>query len=128
MILVDSSGWLEYFSDSANADFFAEPLNNLENVIVPAICIYEVFKVVLRERSENDALMAVSVMMQGKIIDVNSEIAIESAKLSHNHKLPMADSIILASAELYDAEIYTQDKDFRNFNNVHYIKKSKNKK
>ena len=94
MNLVDSSGWLEYFSDGKNADKFSEPLNDADNLLVPVICLYEVFKVVLRERNEDDALKAMALMQQGRNIDLTPEIAIQAAKNSLVYKLPMADSLI----------------------------------
>jgi len=125
MNLVDSSGWLEYFADGPNADKFVKPLGNIETVIVPTICLYEVFKVVLRETGEDQALQAIALMKQGQIIDLTSEIAIRAAKISHDKKLPMADSIILATAEHYQAVIWTQDADFRNEKSVKYFEKVK---
>jgi len=92
--VVDSSGWLEYFADGANADIFAEPLEDIANVLVPAICYYEVFKVILRERNESDALQVLALMYQGITIDINSDIAVQAAKNSLQYRLPMADSII----------------------------------
>ena len=94
MNVVDSSGWLEYFADGANADIFAEPLEDIANVLVPAICYYEVFKVILRERNESDALQVLALMYQGITIDINSDIAVQAAKNSLQYRLPMADSII----------------------------------
>jgi len=123
MNLVDSSGWLEYFSDGPNADIFSEPLNDLSNLIIPTICLYEIFKVVMRERSENDALQAVALMQQGKIIDLTSEISIQAAKNSLDYKIPMADSIILTTGQLYKATIWTQDNDFKGIPNVKYYPK-----
>lgn len=117
------SGWLDYFSDGKNANIFSEPLNDVDSLLVPTICLYEVFKVILRERNEDDALQAIALMQQGKIINLTSEIAIQSAKNSRDYKLPMADSIILTTAQLYDAIIWTQDIDFRNIDRVKYFAK-----
>ncbi|KPK91596.1 twitching motility protein PilT [bacterium SM23_31] len=128
MNLVDSSGWLEYFSDGPNADSFAKPLQDLNNLIVPTICIYEVFKVILRERSEDDALQAAALMEQGQVVDLTSEIAIQAAKISFEYKIPMADNIILTTARFYNAIVLTQDNDLEKFQDVKYISKSiKNK-
>ena len=123
MNIVDSSGWLEYFSDGGNADKYEEPLSDTENLLVPVITIYEVFKVVLRETGEEDALQAIALMSQGKVVDLNSEIAIHAAKISFNYKIPMADSIILSTSILYDSIVWTQDADFKNFPNVKYFEK-----
>ena len=99
MNLVDSCGWLEYFSDGETADFFASPLLDTENLIVPSICIAEVFKKIFRERGEDAAFQAVAVMHQGNIVELDSTLAIHSAKLGYEYKLPFADSVILATAK-----------------------------
>ena len=103
MNIVDSSGWLEYFSDGPKASSFEKPLQDLGNLVVPTICLYEVFKVVLRERGEDDALQAVALMKQGKVIDLSAKIALEAAKISFDHKIPMADSIVVSTARTYEA-------------------------
>ncbi len=123
MNLVDSSGWLEYFSDGPNAEFFSKPLHDLNSVLVPIICIYEVFKVVLRECGEDDALQSIAVMKQGQAVELTSEISMQAAKNSLDHNIPMADSIILTTARFYKATIWTQDIDFKKFNGVKYIPK-----
>jgi len=118
MNIVDSSGWLEYFSDGPNAEYYTQPLQNPSDLIVPSITIYEVFKVVLREANENNALQAIAAMQKGTVIDLTTSIAVNAAKLSLNHHLPMADSIILATAKKYDCLIWTQDSDFEGLPNV----------
>lgn len=125
MNVVDSSGWLEYFADGANADFFAPAIENLAILLVPVISIYEVFKRVLQQRDEGAALQAVALMAQGKVIDLDMRIALEAARLSEQHKLPMADSLILATTRLYNATLWTQDRDFEGFDGVRYIEKVK---
>ena len=123
MNIVDSSGWLEYFSGGPNADSYEKPLSELETLIVPTICIYEVFKVILREKDEDSALQAIALMLQGKIIELNTEISLNAAKVSIEYKIPMADSIILSTGLLYDSTIWTQDKDFKKLPNVRYFDK-----
>jgi len=123
MNLVDSSGWLTYLADEPNADAFSVPLNDTTNLIVPAICLYEVFKVVLRERGEDEALQSIALMKQGILIELTSEIAILAAKVSIHHKIPMADSIILATAQTYEAVIWTEDTDFKGIKGVKYFPK-----
>ena len=125
MNIVDSSGWLEFFSDGPNANEFSTPLSDTDSLIVPSISIFEVFKVVLRERDEDSALVAVSLMNQGKVVDLNFETSIQAAKFSHEFKLPMADSIILTTAYIYNATVWTQDIDFKEFENVKYFPKLK---
>jgi len=125
MNIVDSSGWLEFFADGPNANEFSKPLSDVESLIVPSISVFEVFKVVLRERDEDAALMGVSLMKQGKIIDLSFELAIQAAKTSSDHKIPIADSIILTTAILYNATVWTQDSDFKGLPNVKYFPKLK---
>jgi len=109
MNLVDSSGWLEYFADGPNAKVFARPLQDPEDLIVPTVCLHEVFKVVLRQREQSAALQAVALMRQGRIVELSERIALLAAELSLDHKLPMADSVILATARVHAAHIWTQD-------------------
>jgi toxin FitB len=124
MNIIDSSGWLEYFADGPNASFFSRPLQNIANLIVPTITIYEVFKAVLRQRSESDAIQSVALMHQGSVVDLTSSISILAAKMSIDHRLPMADSIILSTARAYKATIWTQDSDFNGIDGVNYIAKN----
>jgi toxin FitB len=123
MNVIDSSGWLEYFIGGKNANFFAPVIEDTVNVIVPTISIFEVFKRTLLEKNRNDALEAVAMMYNGKIIDLDREIALIAAELSFELKLPMADSIILATARVNDAILWTQDEHFEGLAGVKYIKK-----
>ncbi len=123
MNIVDSSGWLEFFADGPNADEFSKPLSSTDILIVPSITVFEVFKVVLHEKDEDSAIMAVSMMKQGIIVDLSFELSMQAAKMSHDHKLPMADSIILTTAINYEATVWTQDSDFEDFQNVKYFPK-----
>ncbi len=121
MNVVDSCGWLEYFSDGYNADKFAEPIKEVGTLIVPTLVLYEVFKVALRERGEDDALQVVAVMKQGRTVDLNSNLAIQAAKVSFDLKIPMADAIILTTARAYQATVWTQDDHFSGINGVKYF-------
>jgi predicted nucleic acid-binding protein len=123
MNIVDSSGWLEYFVDGPNAFFFSAPLQNVNELVVPTISIYEVFKAVLRQRNESAALQAVALMKQGLVVELTTNISMVAAKISLEHNLPMADSIILATGRLYQATIWTQDDDFDGFDGVQYVPK-----
>lgn len=123
MNIVDSSGWLAYFAGEPNAGHFLPPLRDAASLIVPSITIYEVFKVILREATENDALQAVAAMHKGLVVDLKAPLAIAAAKLSLEHTLPMADSVILATAFEFNAIIWTQDSDFKNLGNVKYFPK-----
>ena len=123
MNIVDSSGWLAYFADEPNAKHFISPLRDTDSLVVPTITVYEVFKVVLRESSENEALQATAAMQKGTVVDLTVTLAIAASKLSLEKGLPMADSIILATAKAYDAILWTQDSDFRNMAGVKYFPK-----
>ncbi len=123
MNIVDSSGWLAYFADEPNAKHYLRPLNDTDSLVVPTVTIYEVFKVVLRESSENEALQAAVAMRKGRVVDLTASMAIAASKLSLKHNLPMADSIILATAKEFEATIWTQDSDFKNIDDVKYFSK-----
>jgi len=123
MNVVDSSGWLEYFANGPNAKHFQSPLKDSESLIVPVISVYEVFKVVLRERGETEALQAAAAMQKGLVVDLTVTLSLSASKLSLQHALPMADSIILATAQLHKATIWTQDVDFKGIPGVKYFPK-----
>jgi len=123
MNIVDSSGWLAYFADEPQAKHFHKPLNDPSSLVVPTITLYEVFKVVLRETTENEALQAIAAMQKGKTVDLTPSLAISASKLRLAHSLPMADSIILATARDYDAVVWTLDSDFKSFKGVKYFLK-----
>jgi predicted nucleic acid-binding protein len=125
MNLVDSSGWLEYFADGPNAPIFAKALRDTDQILVPSVCLYEVHKVVLRQRGPSAALQAVALMRQGRIVDLGERIALLAAELSLKHKLPMADSVILATARAHDAHVWTQDADFAGIDGVTVVGKAK---
>lgn len=125
MNLVDSSGWLEFFADGPNAKFFATPLENIDELVVPTISIYEVFKSILRQRDESAGLQAVALMKQGQVIDLTTNISMKAAKLSLEYNIPMAASIILSTAHYYQATVWTQDADFKGLKGVKYIRKKK---
>jgi len=124
MNVVDSSAWLSYFASDRNAAVFAEPIERLSELLVPSITITEVFKNVLRQRGEEAALIVTAHMKQGKVISLDSELAMDAAKLGFLHKLPLADSIIFATAQKYSALIWTQYNDFEGLANVRYISKN----
>jgi len=121
--VVDSSAWLEFFADGVNAEQFSQPLSDLEQLIVPSISVFEVFRVVCRQRDEEQALQAAALMQHGKIVELSSSLALYAAKLSIELKLPMADSIILATARLHEATLWTQDTDFEGIDGVRYFPK-----
>lgn len=125
MNVVDSSGWLEYFADAGNATFFARPIADTERLVVPTMSLLEVFKRVLQQRDENAALQAVAHMRQGRVVPLDAETALTAAKLGVAHKLPLADSVMLATARLQGAILWTQDSDFEDLEGVRYIAKGR---
>lgn len=126
MNLVDSSGWLEYFDNGPNADFFSTPIYDVDQLIVPTLSLYEVFKRVLQQRTETDALRAIAAMQSGHVVDLSTSLALHAAKLSSELRLPMADSVMLATAREWDATFWTQDEDFNGIEGVNYIPKKLN--
>jgi len=123
MNVVDSSGWLEYFADGSNADFFAPAVEDSQQLLVPVICIYEVFKRVLQQRGLAAAQTNIADMLSGPVIVLDDSLAMSAAKLSIELKLPMADSIILAAARAYDAVLWTQDDHFNGLDQVKFIER-----
>lgn len=123
MNIVDSSGWLAYFADEPSAKHFQIPLQDIESLVVPSITIYEVSKVVLRESGENEALQAVAAMQKGSVVALTTRLAIAASRISLQYRLPMADSIILATAMDSNATIWTQDIHFENIPDVNYFQK-----
>jgi len=121
--VVDSSAWLEFFADGPNAGQFAKPITDLARLIVPSITLLEVFKRVLQQRDANAALRAVAAMRQGRVVDLDVEMALSAAKLGLTHKLPLADSVILATARKHQATLWTQDADFEGLEGVRYFSK-----
>jgi predicted nucleic acid-binding protein len=125
MNVIDSSGWLEYLADGANADFFAGAIEDSAELIVPSISIYEVFKRVAQQRDERVALQAVAAMQHGTVVDLDVTLALEAARLSMALKIPMADSIILATTQTWNAVLWTQDEHFQGLPEVQYVAKGK---
>ena len=121
MNVVDSSGWLEYFAAGPNADFFADAIEATDELIVPTVSVYEVFKRVLQQRGESDALQAVALMQQGSVVELSIHLALEAARTSVTHGIPMTDSVILATALSRDAALWTQDADFAAVEGVEYV-------
>lgn len=124
MNVVDSSGWLEYFADAPNADFFAPAIENTGGLVVPSLSIFEVFKKLLGQRSETEAMEAATLMMQGQVVDLNAGLSMDAARLSREWRLPLADSVILATARANQAVLLTQDADFKDIPGVRYREKS----
>lgn len=123
MNVVDSSAWLEYFADASAARHFSQAIEQTDHLVVPSICVHEVFKAVLRRASEGEALQVTSFMMQGQVVDLDSSLAFESARLGVEFGLPLADSIVYATARECDATVWTQDAHFQNLPGVRYFAK-----
>ena len=123
MNIVDSSGWLEYFAGGPNASFFEPAITKPADLLVPSVSLYEVFKRVYQQRGESEALVAVALMEQGAVVGLDTTLALSAAKLSVDTKLPMADSIMLATARQAGAELWTQDADFEGVEGVRYVRR-----
>jgi len=123
MNLVDSSGWLEYFAGTDRAAFFVEAIEDTEHLVVPVICIYEVFKKILQSRGQAIAEIHVADMLKGNVVDLNSSVAMNAALLAVKYRLPMADSFILAIAYDQKATLWTQDQHFASIEGVKYYPK-----
>ncbi|MFO1425748.1 MAG: type II toxin-antitoxin system VapC family toxin [Steroidobacteraceae bacterium] len=121
MNLVDSSAWLEYFADGPLAKVFARPIEDTASLLVPTLSLYEVFKRVLQQRGDDAALAAVAIMEQGTVVDLDRATALAAAEISVRHRIPMADSIMLATARRRGATLWTQDSDFQGLDDVRYF-------
>lgn len=124
MNVVDSSAWLEYFTDGRNATAFARPIHATTRLVVPSVSLFEVFKRVMTQRGEDVALEAVAMMRQGRVVPLDDTLALEAARLSVEHRMPMADSAILATARAHRATLWTQDADFKDLPDVRYLAKA----
>ncbi len=123
MIIVDSCGWLEWFADGKLADQYREHLIDTDNILLPAVILYEVYKVLKRELSEEKALLAVGYMKKCKLLPFDDNLALIAADISLNEKLAMPDAMIVATAQAHNCTIISSDADLKNQVNVQYIKK-----
>jgi predicted nucleic acid-binding protein len=123
MNVVDSSGWLEYFGKGSNGEFFAPVIKASDQLVVPTISMYEVYKRIVLQRDEEEALSAIGWMNVGLVADLTQEIALTAADFSIEYKLPMADSIILATARANNATLWTQDEHFAHLPGVKFVEK-----
>lgn len=121
MNVVDSSGWLEYFADGPNVGFFSKAIEATADLIVPTMSLYEVFKRVLQQRGEGEALQAVAIMQQGTVVDLTAPVALAAARVSLDLGIPMADSVMLATARAWDVTLWSQDSDFAKIPAVRYV-------
>lgn len=120
MNVVDSSAWLEYFADGPNAQFFAPAIERVSRLVVPSIVLLEVFKRVLQQRNEGEAFQAIALMQQGEVVDLDAALALSAGRLGLELKLPLADSVVLATARHHNAVVWTQDADFEGLDRVRY--------
>lgn len=120
MNLVDSSARLAYFANESSADFFAEAIEDSDLLVVPSVCVYEVFKVVLRERGEDAAFSVVAAMQEGLVVDLDADLAMEAASIGFEEGLSFADSVICTVAKKHNATLWTQDAHFRGKPEVQY--------
>lgn len=125
MNIVDSSGWLEYFANTPNADFFAPAIQDEAHLLVPVVCLYEVFKRLHQQRGKTEAFEGISRLYRGQIVEISEEIALLAAQLSVEHKLALADSLIYATARAFQATLWTQDAHFSGLEGVEFIEKQK---
>jgi toxin FitB len=125
MNIVDSSCWLEFFAGTKVGDKVSSIIEDTNNLIVPSITLYEVFKKLLIELDEDNGLLAVAHMKQGNVIDLDSDLSVYAAKIGKEYQLAMADSIIYAVTKKYNATLWTQDKHFKLLSNVKYFEKEK---
>jgi predicted nucleic acid-binding protein len=123
MNVVDSSGWLEYFADTPEADFFALTIEDTESLVVPVVTVYEVYKRLYKQKGKDTALRAIAFMIQGTVVDVDAGSAIEAAELSVDKGIPMADSLIYTLSRLHKAILWTQDYDLKGLPDVNYQRK-----
>ena len=124
MNVVDSSAWLSYLAGDKNSGKFAKAIEDLDRLLVPSITLTEVFKTIFRQRDEEVALSVIAHMKQGKVIPLDSALAMDAATYGLAHKLPLADSIIYATARKYDATLWTQNMDFKSLENVRFYSES----
>lgn len=118
--VIDTSGWLEYMTNGPLANLFAPAIENTHQLVVPTISVLEVFRWVLHERGESDALQATAMMQQGILVDLDAALALRAAKLGTTLKLPIADSVIYATAREFNALLWTLDAHFSGLPDVEY--------
>jgi toxin FitB len=123
--VVDSSAWLSYLADEPGAAHFSAAIEDSGNLVVPTVCVLEVFKVIARQRGDGDALQAAALMQQARVIDLDANLALIAAKAGIDHRLPLADSIVYATALSVGGIVWTQDEDFEDLPDVRYFRKTK---
>lgn len=125
MNVVDSSAWLEYFANGPNAGRFAAAIEATGELLVPAIVVLEVTRRVLQQRGEDAALQAAALLHQGQVVPLDGALALSAARFGLDHRLPLANSIIFATAQQFDATLWTMDVDFKGLPGVRYLPRGK---
>ncbi len=120
MNVVDSSGWIEFFVGGPSAGFFETPLTAVDKLLVPSVTVLEVYRYVLRKEGREKALSVAATMQQGRVVNLDAGLAIEAAELGASYGLPLADSVVYASALTHEATLWTQDADFDGLDHVEY--------
>lgn len=128
MILVDSSGWIEFFTGGANASKYGSYLEQTSQVVTPTVVLYEVYKIVKRERTEEEALLAAAQIQKTRLIPLSESLALAAADASLEFRLAMADSVVYATARAEDAELVTSDRDLQGLPGVTYLPKRRGHK
>jgi predicted nucleic acid-binding protein len=123
MNVVDSSAWIEYFTGGPNAKFFELPILNQTELVVPTMVLLEVYKHIRRHQGRDEALKAIAGMKQGEIQVLDERLALYAAEIGVEDGLPLADSVILATARLREATLWTQDSDFEGMDGVRFRRK-----
>jgi predicted nucleic acid-binding protein len=118
-IVLDSSCWMEFFADTDRADLFATAIEGVEHLVVPVITVYEVVKKLARDAGDEVASAALSLMLRGRVIEIDLSLALEASTLG----LPLADSLIYATARRHGAVLWTQDGHFEGLSGVQYFSK-----
>lgn len=123
MNLVDSSGWIEFLMDGQHGAAFAKPICDTSALLVPTVCLLEVYKIVKRRRGQELAAEVAAQMSKGRLAPLDESLAIFAAELGLQHALPLADSVILATAQRYRATLWTTDAHFDGLTDVRYYRK-----
>ncbi len=123
MNVVDSSAWIEYFTGGKNAKFFEQPILATDDLVVPTMVLLEVYKHIRRHQGRDAALRAVAGMKQGTVQDLDERLALYAGEIGVEYRLPHADSVILATARIYEAELWTQNSDFEGIDGIRFKRK-----
>jgi predicted nucleic acid-binding protein len=124
VILVDSSGWIEFFTEGPNARRYGRHLEKASDLVTPSIVLYEVYKLIKRERTEEEALLAAAQIQKTRVVPLSDSLALAAADVSLERRLAMADAIVYATAQAEGAELVTGDRDLRGLPGVTYLPKT----